>query len=58
MLAGIALYNPASATTVSRTSITLFMGEDLLTRILLRVAKYMLNRRFVSSNILWIIVVS
>ena len=33
----IALYNPASATTVSRTSSSLFIGGGLLLRILLRV---------------------
>src|SRR5271170_6220379 len=42
-LVKIALYNPASATTVSSTSIALFMGESPL-RELLRVAKYMPNR--------------
>ena len=42
-LVKIALYNPASATTVSRTSIALFMGESPL-REFLRVAKYMPNR--------------
>ncbi len=30
VLAGIALYNPASATTVSKTSSTLFIGGGLL----------------------------
>jgi hypothetical protein len=52
---GRALYKPANARMVSRTSTFLFMGEVSL-RELLRVAKYMPRRGFRGQQYLWITV--
>jgi len=50
VLAGIAQYNPASATTVSKTSITLFIGGGSPSRVVLRVAKYIPTRLSLRSK--------
>jgi len=56
-LAGIALYNPASATTVSRTSSTLFMGGVSFAHTSTRGEVYAQSMLRAQQD-LWIIVVS